>query len=326
MDGRKVSDRSSAWSLAAFSTDGELVGVSDEGGTRVYHARDGRLARMIPAPISTGQHAFSLAISSSGLVAVGRVGGIDVLEVDRNGEPLKYHCGGICGPVSALAFSPNGAWLAYQAAHSSLEATPGMVNVVDLRKRARVAQLEASSTRAGVLFAADGRMLLAANVTRIDSSGTFGLRGWSSNADWRRVRDEHGAQVPLGSIGPFAFDERAAAYSYDGRLELRDVASGALVWSMPLVPPGLDAIVDDAAMQLDLVAFARRSELVLSYESPVSGAAPGTLVFRRLADGATVAMYDVPGVSALAVSPDGGSFVYSTGAGRTYTALARVPR
>jgi hypothetical protein len=39
-----------------------------------------------------------------------------------------------------------------------------------------------------------------------------------------------------------------------------------------------------------------------------------------------VAMYDVPGVSALAVSPDGGSFVYSTGAGRTYTVLARVPR
>jgi WD40 repeat protein len=326
VDGRRVSDRSSAWSLAAFSTDGELVGVSDEGGTRVYRASDGRLERMIPAPISTGQHAFSLALSSNGRVAVGRVGGIDVFEIERSAEPVRYHCGGICGPVSALAFSPNGAWLAYQSAHSPLEATPGLVNVVDLRKRARVAQLEASATRAGVLFAADGRTLLAANVTRIDDSGTFGLRGWSSNADWRRVRDEHGAKVPLGSIGPFAFDESAAAYSYDGRLELRAVANGALVWSRPLVPPGLDAVVDDAAMQLHLVAFARRGELVLSYESPVSGAAPGTLVFRRLVDGTTVAMYDVPSVSALAVSPDGRSFVYSTGAGRTYTVLAGVPR
>jgi hypothetical protein len=326
IDGRRVADRSSAWSLAAFSTDGELVGVSDEGGTRVYRASDGRLVRMIPAPIATGQHAFSLAISSNGLAAVGRVGGIDLFEVDRNAEPLKYHCGGICGPVSALAFSPNGAWLAYQAAHSPLETTPGIVNVVDLRKRARVAQLEASSTRAGVLFAADGRTLLAANVTRIDNSGTFGLRGWGSHLDWRRVRDEQGAQVPLGSIGPFAFDERLAAYSYGGHMEVREVANSALVWSMPLVPPGLDAVADDAAMRLDLVAFARRGELVLSYESPTSGAAPGTLVFRRLADGATVAMYDVPGVSALAVSPDGGSFVYSTGAGRTYTVLARVPR
>jgi hypothetical protein len=326
VDGRRVSDRASAWALAAFSTDGDLVGVSDEGGTRVYRASDGTLARMIPAPLSTGQHAFSLAISSKGLVAVGRVGGIDVFEAGGSADPRKFHCGGICGPVSALAFSPNGAWLAYQSAHSPLEAAPGLVNVVDLRKHARVAQLEASATRAGVMFAADGRTLLAANVTRVDDSGTFGLRGWSSSADWRRVRDEHGAEVPAGSIGPFAFDERFAAYSYQGRIELRKVADSALVWSMPLVPPGLDAVVDDAAMRLDLVAFARRGELVLSYESPVGGAAPGTLVLRRLGDGATVAMYDVAAVSSLAVAPDGGSFVYTTGAGRTYTVLARVPR
>jgi hypothetical protein len=64
----------------------------------------------------------------------------------------------------------------------------------------------------------------------------------------------------------------------------------------------------------------------LTYESPESGAAPGTLVFRRMTDGQTVAMYDVAGVSALAVAPDGASFMYSTGAGRTYTVLARVPR
>jgi hypothetical protein len=37
-------------------------------------------------------------------------------------------------------------------------------------------------------------------------------------------------------------------------------------------------------------------------------------------------MYEVAHVSALAFAPDGGSFVYSTGAGRTYTVLARVPR
>lgn len=129
-----------------------------------------------------------------------------------------------------------------------------------------------------------------------------------------------------GSIGPFAFDERAAAYSYDGRLEIRDVASGALAWAATFAPPGIDAVVDDVPMRLDLVALARRGDRVLSYESPVSGSAPGTLVVRRLSDGQTVAMYDVAGVSALAVAPDGGSFVYSTGAGRTYSVLARVPR
>ena len=228
--------------------------------------------------------------------------------------------------MSALAFSPNGALLAYQAARGTREATPGLVNVVDLRQHAVVAELEASATRAGVMFAADGRTLSAANVTRIDDSGTFGLRSWNGGVDWRRVRDEPGAQVPLGSIGPFAFDERVAAYSYDGRLEIRDLANGALVWAAAFVPPALDAVADDAPMRLDLVAFARRGDLVLTYESPASGAAPGTLVFRRMADGETVAMYDVAGVSALAVAPDGASFMYSTGAGRTYTVVARVPR
>ena len=41
---------------------------------------------------------------------------------------------------SALAFSPNGAWLAAQAAHSTREPAAGLVDVVDLRSGARGAQ------------------------------------------------------------------------------------------------------------------------------------------------------------------------------------------
>ena len=89
VDGRKVGEYSAAWSLAAFSTDGKLVGVSDDGGTRVYDAGSGRLVRMFPAPYSTGQFAFSLALSSTGLVAVGRVGGVEIHALDERGEPLK---------------------------------------------------------------------------------------------------------------------------------------------------------------------------------------------------------------------------------------------
>jgi hypothetical protein len=80
------------------------------------------------------------------------------------------------------------------------------------------------------------------------------------------------------------------------------------------------------AMKVELVAFAGNGELTLSYESPKAGDAPGALVLRRMRDGASVAMYDVAHVSAIALAPDGGSFVYTTGAGRTYTALARIPR
>jgi hypothetical protein len=79
-------------------------------------------------------------------------------------------------------------------------------------------------------------------------------------------------------------------------------------------------------MKLDLVALAPRGDLLLDYESPVDGGGPGALVLRRMADGSVVAMYDVVGVGALAIAPDGGRFMYSTGVGRTYTVVARVPR
>jgi hypothetical protein len=326
VDGRNVDARAGAWSLAAFSTDGKLVGISDDGGTRVYRASDGQLVRMFPAPFSTGQFAYSLALSATGLVAMGRVGGVEIYALDAPREPRKLYCGGVCGPVTALAFSPDGAWLAAQPARGTLEATPGLVSVVDVVSGVRSAQLEASSTRTGVLFAADGRTLIAANVTRIDGTGTFGTRRFDAAADWRRTHDSVGAQVPSGSIGPFAFDERVAAYAFKGNLELRDVATGALNWAQPFVPPALDSTAENVAIGLELVAFARDGELLLSYESPVAGDGPGALVLRRMADGSAVAMYDVVGVSALAFAPDGGSFVYSTGAGRTYTVLARVPR
>jgi hypothetical protein len=317
VDGRNVDARAGAWSLAAFSTDGKLVGIGDDGGTRVYRASDGQLVRMFPAPFATGQFAFSLALSATGLVAMGRVGGVEIHALDAAREPRKLYCGGVCGPVTALAFSPDGAWLAAQPARGTLEATPGVVSVVDVVSGVRSAQLEASSTRTGVLFAADGRTLIAANVTRIDGTGTFGMRRFDATADWRRTHDLVGAEVPSGSVGPFAFDERVAAYAFKGNLELRDIATGALRWAQPFVPPALDSSDEDVAMDLELVAFARDGELLLTYESPVAGAGAG---------GEPVAMYDVVGVSALAFAPDGGSFVYSTGAGRTYSVLARVPR
>lgn len=325
VDGRRVDEFAGAWALLAYSADGELVGVADDGGVRVYRAGDGGIVRMFPAPYSTGQFAYSLALSSTGLVAVGRVGGVEIHSLAKGGEPLKVYCGGVCGPVSAVAFSPDGAWLASQAARSTREPAAGLVNIIDVRAGARSAQLEASATRAGLLFTKSGSTLVAANVTHIDGAGTFGMRRFDAREGWRRTRDLLGAQVPRGSIGPFAFDERVAAYSQGGNIELRDVETGALEWARPFVPPGLDS-ADGAQMKLDLVVISPNGEWLLSYESPVSRKGPGAIALRRLADGSVVAMYDVVGVNALAVAPDGGSFVYSTGAGRTYTALARMPR
>jgi hypothetical protein len=310
--------------LAAFSTDGKLVGVSDDSGTRIYRARDGQVVRSFPAPFSTGQFAYSLALSSTGLVAMGRVGGIEIHSPEGAAEPRKFYCGSICGPVSALAFAPGGRWLAYQAARGRREPTPGLVDVVDLHAGTRAARLEASATRAGVLFA-DNAALIAANTTAIDETGTFGVRRFDGTAQWQRTHDVAGAELPPGSVGPFAFDERVAAYARAGNVELREVATGALLWAVPFVPPSLDSTPGDSATALELVTFVPGSELLLTFEAPVAGNGPGALALRKMTDGSVVAVYDVSGVSAIAAAPDGDSFVYSTGVGRTYTALARVP-
>jgi hypothetical protein len=277
---------------------------------------------MFAPPFSTGQFAYSLAISTSGAVALGRVGSVDFYPTLDARDPQRYYCAGSCGPVTAVTFSPDGRWLAFQAARGVLEITPGLVTVVDLRADAEPRALEASATRTRVLFARDGSNLVAANMLRVDDAGSFGLRMWSA-ASWRRVRDVPGVLMPRGAVGPFALNDRVAAYQRDGRMELRELATGALVWAAPLVS-AVDA--KNAAMKVDLVAFAGNGELALSYESPVRGDAPGALLVRRMRDGVTVAMYDVARVSAIALAPDGGSFVYATGVGRTYTALARIPQ
>jgi hypothetical protein len=103
-----------------------------------------------------------------------------------------------------------------------------------------------------------------------------------------------------------------------------------VLWSVPLVPSETEG-TDGAPSptNLDLVEVAPNGRFVLSYEASTAfdttGLAQGTLVIRRAADGIVEALYDLPRVSDLAIAPDGKTFVYSTAAGQTYTAVARVP-
>jgi hypothetical protein len=325
--GRKLHDEISAWSVDAFSTDGKLVAIGDATGVRILRARDGASVRKL-WPTFADQTVYALAVSKAGAVAVGRVGNVELFGADPRDEGRRFPCSGACGPVMSVAFSPDGALLAFQGARGLADRKLGLgsVSVVDVRSRRSVAQLDASAARARVGFSADGRRLLAASVTPFDDREQFGVRTWRVS-DWRVTNNILGAQRVARSEGAIGGAEFAAAFERDGHLEVRDLAHDAVLWSAPLVPPTFDAPADGRALTLRLVEIARNGLFILSYEAPVTAGPEisGALVIRSAADGAVQAMYDAPDVTALAIAPDGKTFLYTVGSGTTYTALARVP-
>lgn len=326
--GRRLHNEIGAWSIAAFSTDGKLVAIGDETGVRVLRASDGAFVRKL-WPTFGNAFAYSLAVSASGAVAIGRIGSVEVYPADARLPSKRYDCAGACGPVGAAAFSPNGTLLAFQGARSLSDRRRGLgsVRVIDLRDGRPVADLDASPARARVRFAANGRRLLAAHATAFDDSELYGVRAWTV-ADWRLMDDLLGAKRVARAEGTLERAQFAGTFERDGNLELRDMVSDGVVWSAPLVPPAFDATGDaQVLMRLRLVEIAPNGKLIVSYEAPAEAGLTthGTLVIRGAGDGAVHAMYDIADVTSIAIAPDSRTFVYTTGSGQIYTTLARVP-
>jgi WD40 repeat protein len=264
-------------------------------------------------------------VSPSGEVAIGRAGYIELRA--ENQSARRYRCADACGPVLALTFSPDGSLLAYQGTRGLQERRKGLgyAVVLDAHTGLVVARLESVAARALVAFSADGRQLSTANTTQIDATEMSGLRSWDTS-DWTLTRHLTGTERQWRAIGHLGRSEFAAAYEADGRLELRDLSNDALIWSEPLIGPPVEdaepAAADTAG--LSLIEFAPNGRFLVSYESG-SRRQVGTIVIRHAGDGSVAAMYDVPGVTGLAIAPDSRTFAYGTRDAQTYMTLAYVP-
>jgi sugar lactone lactonase YvrE len=141
------------------------------------------------------------------------------------------------------------------------------------------------------------------------------------------MRTELGV-IATGVVGELGW---VAIYGRAGAIELRTLSTNRAVWTAPLIAPQLaPATSTILGTELDRAVLAPDGSLVVTYESPRAhdpiGHVSGGIVVRSAADGRVIAVYDVYGVTGLAIAPDSRTFVYATGAREVHRALARLPR
>jgi WD40 repeat protein len=328
MLGRKIERGATGGVLNAFSPDGRYLAIHDSRRVRVVEARNGKSVRDFRLDPSSVEP-FSLAVSSTGDVALGLMGNAEVFSAGK--DAVRHWCVGACGAITSVAFSPDERFLAFQGTRGLPEwrsGLGGVVSVVDL-ERGEPVNLDAVASIAHVDFSPDGESFCAMSVTQLDDRQNFGVRVWST-ADWSLTRNIIGSKRTMRRVAPLGSVPYAGVSMNEGRIEARDLATDRVLWSVPLVPPDVDGAPGaPESANLDLVEIAPTAAFVLSYEAPkaydATGQAKGVIVIRRAADGEVEALYDVPRVSDLTIAPDGKTFAYSTATGQTYTAVARVP-
>jgi hypothetical protein len=130
----------------------------------------------------------------------------------------------------------------------------------------------------------------------------------------------------IGQVG----DTTLVAYANDGRLEVRNLNDGSIVWAVPLVPALFvppERPVEE--VELDRLAFARNGNFLISYESPVVPDfylhQAGAVLVRRASNGEPIAIYDIHGVTDIDIAADSETFLVSAGFHEPQILVARVP-
>lgn len=311
-----------------FSPDGSLIGVVYQPHeARLIRASDGSLVREFTVLSPLRETAYSIALSSTGRVAIGRFGGVEVFDLATGRSDGTFACGGCEQAIDSVGFSPDGALLAYQGVAGRPEPSPRQTFVVDVDADVELAAFDVFSNRAAVAFSPDGQRLAASTLVSGNGSA-LGFNVWNA-ADWRLVGSYAGEpRSNFGVMGTGVVDGRWMAVHGDGeQIVMRSIDDDRVVWEAPLLPPNFD-LPRVLGVELDRAAIAPNGEFIVSYESPVAtdpnSHVAGAIVLRDTIDGRVTAAYDVHGVTGLSIAPDSRSFVYATGASEAHIARIRV--
>ena len=342
-----------------FSADGRLVAIlpSVSGSNRIEirNAADGSLVQKVTYPQEAGL-AYDVAFSSTGVIALSRLGGVQVYDRNKLDTPAEtFDADPRSTPpdcvqpvacrvsIGGSAFSPDGTLLAYQEIRGSgfgLK-SEGFLYVVRMSSGARVAKLEAISGRPfHVSFSPDGRWLIAMHYDRNlahnrGEKERIAFRVWDTSS-WAVVREIDGLGEGFEPLATGVIDGAGvvAVYAAGESIEMRDLVRDRVLWSKPLFrPPSLEArswAPRQSRRTLERVAIAANGQTVVGYEGRgwmiEAMGYMNAIVVRDAHDGSIKAVYDVHSLTDFAVSPDNKMLLYSVGSPQPYTALARLPR
>jgi caspase domain-containing protein/WD40 domain-containing protein len=213
----------------ALADDGrELLTVSDDKTTRRWSLADGGARTMWRTPIGDGDQGALYAVAAAGdtVVVGGRTGSnaTALYVLDRRSGQMRGSIGGFAEAISALAFSPDGHYLAV-----GLQGRGGLTLVDFTQRKLAGEDRDYGGTVEWIAFAADGRLATSSADGKLRLyDAHLKLAAASAFADaaagerpWGLAFSPDGAQLAVGSLGA------AKIRLFAGGLKLERTLGGA---------------------------------------------------------------------------------------------------
>ena len=266
--------------LALVDDGRELITVSDDKTTRRWSLADGGARAVWRTPIGDGDQGalYAVAAWQDTIVVGGRTGsGTASLHVlDRRTGQMRGSIGGFAEAISALAFSPDGHYLAV-----GLQGQGGLTLIDFTARKLAGEDRDYAGTVEWIAFAADGRLATSAADGKLRlydarltlSATTTFADAATGERPWGLAFSPDGAHLAVGSLGAAKIRVYAGALKLERTLDGVPSRSGALsvvAWSADGAALAAAGSYKDGERRMIRFWHRQGKDLVAGREAPVA--------------------------------------------------------